>query len=116
MTKRRALGELEQLVLLAILALGDDAYGASIQREIESRTGKDVAVGAIYTALDRLESRGAVASRIGAPTPERGGRRRKHYRLLPVGAMDLRRSLMTIEAMTRGLEDLVASLGEGGAA
>lgn len=116
MTKRRALGELEQLVLLAIVALGDDAYGASMQREIEARTGKNVAVGAIYTALDRLESRGAVASRMGAPTPERGGRRRKHYRLQPVGAADLRRSLSTIAAMTRGLEHLVASLGEGGAA
>lgn len=74
MAKRRALGELEQLVLLAIVALRDDAYGASIQREIESRTGKDIAVGAIYTALDRLESRGAVTSRIGEPTRERGGR------------------------------------------
>lgn len=115
-TRRRALGELEQLVLLAILALGDDAYGASIQREIESRTGRDVAVGAIYTALDRLEGRGAVAWRIGAPTPERGGRRRKHYRLLSVGAADLQRSLSTIQAMTRGLEPLIAALGEGGAA
>lgn len=106
----RSLGELERLIMLAILALGDDAYGASIRREIESRTGRDVAVGAIYTALERLERRGAVRSSIGDPTPERGGRRRKHYVLEPSGATDLGRSLRAIDDMTHGMDALLASL------
>ena len=110
---RRALGELEQLVLLAILALGDEAYGASIQREIGARTGRDVAVGAIYTALDRLETRGAVESSMGEPTAERGGRRRKHYSLLAIGEEDLVRSLRTMESMRRGLDDRLAGLPGG---
>jgi DNA-binding PadR family transcriptional regulator len=110
----RSLGELERLVMLAILALGDDAYGASIRREIESRTGRDVAVGAIYTALDRLERRDAVRSSIGDPTAERGGRRRKHYVLLPAGATDLARSLQAIDDMTQGMDRLLASLPGAG--
>lgn len=107
---RRSLGDLERLVMLAILALGDDAYGASIRREIESRTGRDVAVGAIYTALDRLEKRDAVASRVGSPTAERGGRRRKHYVLQSAGAADLAHSLQVIEDMTEGMDALLATL------
>lgn len=110
---RRALGKLEQMVLIAILALGDDAYGAEIHREIEARTGRDVAVGSIYTALDRLERRDAAESWIGKPTAERGGRRRRFYRIRPAGEQDLAESLKTIEAMTRGLDDELAALGEG---
>lgn len=100
--------------MLAILVLGDDAYGASIRREIESRTGRDVAVGAIYTALERLERRDAVSSSIGDPTAERGGRRRRHYELLPAGAADLAHSLQLIHDMTHGMDELLASLPDGG--
>jgi len=107
---RRALGELERMVLMAILVLGDEAYGAEMHREIEARTGRDVAVGSIYTALDRLESREAVESRIGEPTAERGGRRRKFYRILPAGAEDLARSLRDMRAMTRGLDEELSAL------
>lgn len=109
---RRALGELEKSVLIAILALGEEAYGASIHREIEGRTGRDVAVGSIYTALDRLEGRRAVASQMGEPTAERGGRRRKLYRILGAGAADLTRSLRAMEDMTRGLDEELAALAE----
>jgi len=71
----RALGEFEQLILFALLELGDDAYGASIGRAIEERTGREVSPGAVYTALDRLGSRGLVSSEVGEPTAERGRRR-----------------------------------------
>ena len=101
----RALGEFEQLILFAILDLDDGAYGAAIGRAIEERTGKSVSAGAVYTALDRLEVRGYVHSAEGAPTPERGGRRRKHYQLEPAGLLALDRSMNVIHAMSRGLMD-----------
>src|SRR5499426_3412396 len=79
------LGEFEQMVLLALVRLGPDAYGATIRREIEARTGRDLAISAVYVTLDRLETKGLVRSRVGEPTPERGGRRRRHFVLLPAG-------------------------------
>lgn len=99
----RALGEFEQLILLALLELEEDAYGAAIGRLIEDRTGRDVSPGAIYTALDRLQTRGFITSEVGDPTPERGGRRRKYYRLEPEGALELNRSIEVIESMSVGL-------------
>src|SRR5471032_1177585 len=79
------LGDFEQLVLLALFRLGPDAYGATIRREIEQRTGRDLAMSAVYVTVDRLEAKGLVKSRIGDPVPERGGRRRKHVTLSPAG-------------------------------
>ncbi len=73
------LGELEQLVLLAIARLGDDAYGVTIRREIATRTKRDLAFGSVYTTLARLEEKGLVASHLGDATPERGGRAKKHF-------------------------------------
>lgn len=99
----RNLGQFEQLVLYAIVALGDDAYGAAIHREIQQRTGRSILIGAIYTVLERLESRELVASWIGEPTAERGGRRRKYYRLEPEAARRLRDAHDEYRAMTRGL-------------
>jgi len=99
----RALGEFEQLILFALVELEDEAYGASIGRAIEARTGREVAAGAIYTALDRLAARGLVTARVGEPTPERGGRRRKYYRLEPAGAVELSRSVDVIRSMSEGL-------------
>jgi DNA-binding PadR family transcriptional regulator len=111
----RALGEFEQIILFALIELGDDAYGAAVGRAIEARTGRDVSAGAVYTALDRLEARGLVTSRVGEPTAERGGRRKKHYRLEPSGAAELRRSVDLMRAMSEGLlprlDDLVAGGG-----
>lgn len=109
----RALGEFEQLILLALVELGEDAYGASIGRAIEDRTGREVSAGAIYTALDRLATRGYVTSRIGEPTPERGGRRRKHYDLEPEGAVALSRSVEVIRTMSEGLLPKLETLVEG---
>ena len=76
-----ALGEFEQLVLLAVLRLGEDAYGAAIRRELVECAGRDASPGAIFTTLERLEARGLVRSRFGEPTPERGGRRKRYYQL-----------------------------------
>ena len=69
------LGEFEQLVLLTMIRLGPDAYGATVQAEIETRGGRDVSISAVYTTLDRLETKGLVRSRVGDPTPQRGGKR-----------------------------------------
>lgn len=97
---RRFLGEFEHVLLLALRQLGDDeAYTVTIRRAIADGTGRQVSPGAIYTALDRLERRGFVASRFGEPTPERGGKRKKFYRLEPAGV----RALEDAEAALRRL-------------
>ncbi len=104
------LGEFEQLLLFALLRLGDDAHGVGIRQEIEKRTGREVSAGAVYTAMDRLETRGFVSSRMGEPTAERGGRRKKHYRLEPAGAAALRKSYAALSEMAKGLGAKLASL------
>jgi PadR family transcriptional regulator PadR len=101
---RTYLGEFEQLLLLALIQLEDDAYGARIRMLIEERAGRTVSPGAIYTALDRLEHRGLVASRLGDPTPQRGGKRKRFYSLQPAGAEVLRRSHAALARMAHGLE------------
>jgi DNA-binding PadR family transcriptional regulator len=98
------LGEFEQLVLLAVVRLGETAYGVSIADEIGSRTGREVSLGAVYKTLERLEDKGLVAGRVGQPTAERGGRRKKHYRVLAAGQRALRQSLEALRSMTQGLE------------
>jgi len=99
----QGLGEFEQLVLLALVRLGTEAYGVSIRDEIEQRARRDVALGAVYTTLLRLENKGLAASRLGDPTPERGGRRKKFYRPTAAGQRALRASLEALRGMTRGL-------------
>jgi len=99
-----SLSEFEQLVLLALMRLGTDAYGVSICADIAERTRRDVSLGAIYKSLDRLEDRGFVTSRMGDPTPERGGRRKKHYRIAAVGQRAVKQSLETLRRMTEGVE------------
>lgn len=106
----KTLGELEQMVLLAIVALGDEAYGAAVRREIAKRTGRDVPAGAIYTVLDRLERGGLVASHVGRPTAERGGRRKRHYRMRVDGAKALETSLERMRRMADGLDERLAGL------
>jgi PadR family transcriptional regulator PadR len=106
----KSLGELEQMVLYAILSLGEEAYGASIRREIEARTGRDVSSGAVYTVLERLERAGLVSSRVGEPSPRRGGRRRKHYRLRPDGVRSLHRARLRMQRMAEGLEGALQRL------
>jgi DNA-binding PadR family transcriptional regulator len=79
------LGEFEQLVLLALLRLGNGAFGAAIHREITTRTGRELPASAVYVTLDRLEAKHMVVSYVGTPTAQRGGRRRKHYLLDTAG-------------------------------
>ncbi|MFI5311294.1 MAG: PadR family transcriptional regulator [Gemmatimonadales bacterium] len=97
------LGEFEQLVLLALARLGDDAYGVSVQREISNRTRRDVSFGTVYTTLARLEAKGFVTSSVGDPTPERGGRRKNYFAVSPAGRKALQRSLRDLRTMAHGL-------------
>ena len=99
----RRLGEFEQLLLFAVLRLGEDAYGARIRSEIEARVGKAPSAGAIYTGLDRLQARGLVSSYMGEATPQRGGRRKKHYRLEAAGAAALHQTWRNVTGMADGV-------------
>lgn len=110
----RTLGEFEQLILLAMVSLGEGAYGASIRREITARTGREVSAGAVYTVLDRLERGSLISSRVGEPTAERGGRRRKHYEIRPEGARRLHEARDLMQRMGRGLEDRIGELASSG--
>ena len=107
MARREHLGEFEQIVLLAVLRLGEDAYGVPIRSEIERRTGRSLTVGALYRTLDRLENKGYVNSWFSDPTPERGGRSKRHFRVRPLGLRTLRASRDALTAMWEGLEPQV---------
>jgi PadR family transcriptional regulator PadR len=104
MKRTDALGEFEQSVLLAIVHLDEDAYGVTIRREIEQRTARRIAVGALYTALDRLERKGFVTSTMSTPTPERGGRSKRHFKIKTAGARALRQSREVLSSMWAGLQ------------
>ena len=97
------LGEFEQLILFAVLHLDGEAYGVAIRQEIESRTGRRVSAGGVYTTLERLETRGLVTSVWGEPTPERGGKRKRYYSLRPAGRQALSQSWQAVRAMARGI-------------
>jgi PadR family transcriptional regulator, regulatory protein PadR len=103
-SKISPLGDFEQLVLLGVLRLDADAYGAAIRQEIHARSGRDVSINAVYTTLDRLEAKGLLRSWVGEPTPQRGGRRRKFYALRPAGVAALRHAYQAFTAMADGLE------------
>jgi DNA-binding PadR family transcriptional regulator len=108
MTDVSAIGEFEQVVLLAILRLGDEAYAVSIGDEILRCTGRDVSRGSIYITLDRLETKGYLRSRLADPTPERGGRAKRFYLLRPRAVEALRESRRALVALWRGLEGTLA--------
>jgi PadR family transcriptional regulator, regulatory protein PadR len=97
------LGEFEHLVLLALVRLGNGAYGAAIRREIQDRTGRDVAIGTIYMTLARLEAKGMIVSYVGDPSAVRGGRRRRHYLIDTAGQRALGRAHRALKAMTAGI-------------
>jgi PadR family transcriptional regulator PadR len=104
------LGEFEELVLLAVGGLGDEAYAVAVQQRIEQRTGRAATMGAVYTALDRLEEKGALASWLGEVTHERGGRRKRFYRITGTGTAALVAMRQARERLWEGLE-LKPSLG-----
>jgi DNA-binding PadR family transcriptional regulator len=97
------LGEFEQVILLAILRLRDDAYGVTIRAELAERTGRTVAPGAIYTALERLETKGLITSRMSDPTPQRGGRAKRRVTVTAAGMEALTRSVQAFERLLDGL-------------
>ncbi len=98
------LGEFEQLILLAILRLGEDAYGVTIRAELAERAGRAVAPGALYTSLERLETKGLITSRMSDPTPQRGGRAKRLVTVTAAGVEALARGLRTYERMLDGLK------------
>ena len=105
MAKGAYLGEFELVVLLALVRLDNSAYGLNIRREIEHRTGRPVAIGAAYATLNRLQEKGYVRSWLADPTPERGGRRKRFFRVEPAGEAALQRSLELLARMREGLRE-----------
>ena len=98
------LGEFEQLVLLALMRLGDEAYGVTVRREIADRTGREVTIGAVYATLDRLEQKALVRSRLGAPTEVRGGRAKRCFAITAAGQSSVEQSQEAVRRMTDGLQ------------
>lgn len=97
-------GEFELLVLLAIARLGANAYGVTIRDELERETSRTLDLGSIYKTLGRLDGKGLLRARIGAPTAERGGRRKKLYELSATGRAVMTRSLADVRSLARGLD------------
>jgi PadR family transcriptional regulator, regulatory protein PadR len=93
------LGRFEEIVLLALGRLREGAYGVPIRREIAERTGRDVSFGAVYTTLERLERKGYVSSRMGDPTPERGGRAKRYFQIEAPGIRALNESRAAVARM-----------------
>jgi len=102
---KAALGALELTILLAVVRLGDDAYGLSVRRDVSARTGRDYSVGAIYTTLERLETKGFVTSRTTDPTPTRGGRSRRQFKVTASG----QRAIRQAERVARSVWDGVVT-------
>lgn len=103
MPKRTYLGEMELMVLLAVVRLGDEAYGVPISKELLVLAGREVALGSIYAALDRLEQKRFVTSLLGDPTPERGGRAKRYFRVTPAGLQVLRTTRSALISLWSGL-------------
>ena len=103
MARRDFLGEFEHIVILALLRLSGRAYGVTVRQEIETRIGREVSIGAIYATLDRLEDKGYVTSFLGEPTPERGGRSKRFFRVTAKGAAAVNRTHTAFLKMADGL-------------
>ncbi|NKB87051.1 MAG: PadR family transcriptional regulator [Acidobacteria bacterium] len=103
----KSLGEFEQMVLLAVLRRGDDAYGAAVRDELTENTSRQIARGAMYVTLDRLERKGLLRSRMGEPTPERGGRAKRYYELSDDGRVLLRQAGRDLMNLWQGQESLI---------
>jgi DNA-binding PadR family transcriptional regulator len=104
MSGRDYLGEFEHLIVLALLRLADRAYGVTVRQEIELRTRREVSIGAVYATLDRLERKGYVKSHRGDPTPQRGGRSKRFFRVTAKGVAAVNRTQRAVQSMTAGLD------------
>ena len=111
MNSRGHFGEWELMVILAVMRLGDEAYGVPICREIEEQSGREVAVGSVYATLERLEEKGFVSSVLGKPTAERGGRAKRYFRITPNGLEEVSKTRRALMKLWSGLPQL-----EGGTA
>src|SRR5206468_151394 len=98
------LGPFEQAVLLAVVRLGDEAYGRAILKEVQARLERDVAAGAAHATLERLERKGLISSRLGPGTPVRSGRARRFYRMQPAGVRALNEARATVDSLWHGLK------------
>ena len=114
MGKTGVLGSFEEMVLLALLQQGREAYSVSIRREIQERSGSQVSMGAVYATLDRLEDKGLVRSRSGPERAVRRGRPRRYYELSPAGAEELARTRRIRETMWQGIDLPLADAGGRG--
>jgi PadR family transcriptional regulator, regulatory protein PadR len=106
MTDRGFLSELELMILSAVIALGDEAYGVPIAAKIEKQRGREVALGGVYAALERLESKGLVESSVGEPTPERGGRAKRYFRITKRGVHQVRETRRVLTKLWEGIPEL----------
>jgi len=111
MARSGYLGEFELMVLLALIRLGEDAYGVPICHEIEKQSGREAALGSVYAALERLEEKGIVTSRLGDSTAVRGGRAKRYFRVTAQGVRQVRQTQRVLMNLWRGLPEL-----EGGKA
>jgi PadR family transcriptional regulator PadR len=106
MAKREFLGGFELLVLLALIRLGDDAYGVPISDAIEASSGREVAIGSVYITLERLERKGFVTSTLGEPTAERGGRAKTYFHITTTGLREVRQARRTLMNLWQGVPQL----------
>jgi PadR family transcriptional regulator, regulatory protein PadR len=104
MNPDRSLGEFEQIVLLAILRLKDEAYGVTILAEIADKTGRNPSPGALYTTLHRMEDKGLVTFRDGSPTPERGGRAKRFVTVTREGRNALASAQAAFQSLLQGID------------
>jgi PadR family transcriptional regulator PadR len=106
MTDRSYLGEFELMILLAVIHLGEDAYGVPISRELEAQRGRDVSVGSVYAALERMEGKGLVSSSLGDPTPERGGKAKRFFRITKEGLRQVHETRRVLTRLWRSLPEM----------
>jgi DNA-binding PadR family transcriptional regulator len=106
MGKASFLGDFELMVMLALMRLGDDAYGVPIAQEIEQQSGREVALGSVYATLERLEGRGLVSSSLGQPTRERGGKAKRYFRITPRGLRKVQETQQALIKLWRNLPEL----------
>jgi DNA-binding PadR family transcriptional regulator len=106
MRRREYLGSFELVVMLALMRLGNDAYGVPISRQIEDATGREVAIGSVYATLARLEVKGLVSSSIGDPTPERGGRAKRFFTATGEGEREVRQTQQALKTLWEGVPQL----------
>jgi PadR family transcriptional regulator PadR len=110
MTNRSYLGEFELMLLLAVIHLGEEAYGVPISQELEQHRGRNVSVGSVYAALERLEVKGLITSSLGDPTPERGGKAKRYFRVTKEGLRQVHETRRVLTKLWRAIPDLKLDL------